>query len=53
MLGSGCARLSAVEELIMLDKNRKGEDEMGELSTLTRCADGVDGVTSTGLSNRR
>lgn len=50
---SGCARDSAEVAAIMLERNRKGEEAIGDESTRTRCADGVEGTASTEASKRR
>ena len=42
-----------VEEAMMLERYRSGEDASGDESTLTRCADGVEGGASTEASNSR
>lgn len=51
--GSGYARDEAVAAEMALLTYRKGEDDAGELSTRTRCAEGVFGGRSTGCSNNR
>lgn len=50
---SGCARDSALSELIKSDKKRIGDDDAGDDCTRTRCADGVLYSCSTSASNKR
>lgn len=49
-VSSGWARASADDEVIMLERKRRGEDDRGEESTRTRWADGVVGGTSIEVS---
>lgn len=44
---------SALSAASMLERKRSGEDERGEESTRTRCAEGVLGTSSMELSKRR
>ena len=53
LVGSGCARDSAAGEVMMEERKRRGEEEMGEESTRTRWAEGVLGTSSMGFSKRR
>jgi len=39
--------------VIMFERKRRGEDDIGEESTRTRRADGVDGTASIDCSNKR
>lgn len=39
--------------MIIFERKRNGDDANGEESTRTRWADGVEGGTSTDVSNRR
>ena len=50
---SGCALDSADVAEMILERNRSGEDDMGDESTRTLWADGVEGTASTELSNKR
>ena len=49
----GCARASALFAPSTCEKYRSGDEERGDESTLTRFADGVEGVASMFASNSR
>jgi len=53
LVGSGCARDSALSLPSKLVNNRSGEEDTGEESTRTRRAEGVFWGASTELSKRR
>lgn len=44
-VGSGCARDSAVGDVRIEERKRRGEEDMGEESTRTRWAEGVLGTS--------
>lgn len=50
---SACARDSAVVESRISERKRRGEEDIGEASTRTRRADGVEGAMSTDCSKSR
>lgn len=53
LAASGCDLLSALSPAMILDRNRRGEEETGDELTRTRWAEGVLGTSSTLLSKSR
>lgn len=53
LVASACALASAVVDARMFDRNRRGDEERGDESTLTRCAEGVLGTSSIEASKSR
>jgi len=51
LVASGCALDSAESAASMEDRKRSGEEDTGDESTRTRCAEGVLGTASTEASN--
>ncbi len=53
LVASGCDLASAVVAASIFDRKRRGDDDRGEESTRTRCAEGVLGGSSTEVSKSR
>lgn len=53
LVASACDLASAVVDARMLDRKRRGDEESGEESTLTRCAECVLGTSSMEASKSR
>ncbi len=52
-VASACDLASAEVDARMFDRKRRGDEERGEESTLTRCAEGVLGTSSIEASKSR
>lgn len=53
LVASGCDLASAVADASILERKRRGDDDSGEESTRTRCAEGVLGGLSMEASKSR